>query len=435
MLEDFAPKDDKPNMPKGGDVIQPSATQQQQSSPSNITLEGPYKPTILDSTNPQNTNNLPNQQNTSQPTNTTTTNVNENTQQPQLMVKKRNKNTKKILFIAVIVLLLAGGFAGWWFFIKKESTTNTSNNNAVSSATDNDNGANLVIAPLSGLGVEENIANRPVTSITIENSGEARPQSGLMEADVVFEAIAEGGITRFLALYQSNAPEYIGPIRSARPYYVEWAKAFDAGYVHAGGSPDGLQTISSLGVKDISAFSYGDDIFFRTSDRQSPHNLYSSFTGLDKVNKDKGFVSSKFTPWKRKQDVLQTPTAGKIDITISSSFYNPSYTYDPATNSYFRSQGGGIHKDEKSGKQLAPKTVLVMAMNRSQNGIYSIYITTGSGKFIAFQDGQVTEGTWERAALTDQYSFKDANGFDYLFNKGQTWVSVVTDTNEVKHTP
>lgn len=437
MLEDFTPNEDKPKVPKGGDIIQPSA--EQQPAQANTTPPaGPYRPSILNqSTQTENKPAEPTLAEQTQPQTQDTSNPKqeETMQKPQQTATKSNKK-KKLIITLLVLFLLGGGGAGWWFGIRDSNTGNSTQNtpnNSSNSKTEPT--SKLVPASLSGLDVEAEIANKQITGIMIENSGEARPQSGLLEADVVFEAIAEGGITRFLALYQSKSPEYIGPVRSARPYYAEWVKTFDASYVHAGGSPDGLQTISSLGVKDISAFAYGDDVFFRTSDRQSPHNLYTSFKGLDKVNKEKGFTGSKFTPWSRKKDVPQTATAKKIDITISSAFYNPSYEYDATTNTYLRSQAGEIHKDEKSGKQIAPKTVLVMTMNKSQNGIYSVYKTNGSGKFYAFQDGQVTEGTWERSGVSDQYSFKDANGFNFLFNKGQTWVSIVPDSSGVKYTP
>lgn len=443
MLEDFMPKEGSGDKLKGGDVIQPSpvinepaeAQAQANVEPAATPTapSGPYRPQILKQPGltPEQPPALKVEQKQDDPNN-----LKQDTKDQPDMPKNPKSKMKKIL-LAILIALAVGvmGFAGWWFGLRDTGVNSVTQNNSTETPKSNDQNPKLISAPLSGLEVDAVTAARPVTAIMIENSEEARPQSGLNDADVIFEAIAEGGITRFVALYQSKAPEYVGPVRSARPYYVEWAKTFDASYVHAGGSPDGLQAISSLGVKDISAFAYGDDVFFRTSDRQSPHNLYTTFKGLDKVNKDKGFNSSKFTPWFRKDDVPQTPTAKTINISISSDYYNPSYTYDPSTNSYLRSEGGDIHKDEKSGKQLSPKTVLVLVIPRSQSGIYSVYRTTGTGKFLAFQDGVATEGTWTKSSTSDQYAFKDALGFDFLFNKGQTWVSVVTDQKDITYAP
>ena len=437
MLEDFMPREDKTSPVRSGEVFKPSTGQEK---PAPIEQKpaapaGPYRPTILNQTTVA-------QQPPQQPPQTTVSADDQLPQKPegekpQQMTKNPKSMIKKVITVLIIIAIMGGGgFAGWWYGLRDTGiSSSTKNNTVVVTEKTEANTPKLAPAPLSGVDVDPSLASRAVTAIMIENSEEARPQSGLNDADVVFEAIAEGGITRFLALFQSKKPDYIGPVRSARPYYAEWAKTFDASYVHAGGSPDGLQTIAGLGVKDISAFAYGDDVFYRTTDRQSPHNLYSSFKGLDRVNQEKGFTGSKFTAWNRKKDVPQTPIASKIDITISTPYYNPSYTYDVTSNSYLRSEGGEVHKDEKSGKQLSPKTVLVMVMNRSQNGIYSVYKTNGSGKFIAFQDGVATDGNWSRTNVTDQYAFKDANGFEYLFNKGQVWTSIVTDTANVKYVP
>ena len=91
----------------------------------------------------------------------------------------------------------------------------------------------------------------------VENSLAARPQSGLSQAGVVFEALAEGGVTRFMALYQDTTPTNVGPIRSARPYFIEWAMGFDAAYAHVGGSPVALSDIKAWNVQDLNQFYYG----------------------------------------------------------------------------------------------------------------------------------------------------------------------------------
>lgn len=351
---------------------------------------------------------------------------------------KRSKKKIALITLITLVVLGAGGFAGWYFGFKDSGQPKAVTNQSIAEEEvieETDTKSDLVESALSGVLVPAADAARPVTGIMIENSGSARPQSGLREADVVFEAIAEGGITRFLALFQTKKPDYIGPVRSARPYYVEWAAAFDAGYAHAGGSPDGIARISQLGVKDINAFSYGSSVFFRTDDRESPHNLYTTFAGLDKVNSDKGYTSSTYKAWERKEDIPQTALAKSIDIIISSSFYNVHYDYDTATNSYLRSEGGSRHLDEKSGQQLAPKNVLVMVMSNRISGQYNVYTTTGSGAFVSFQDGVVSEGTWSRNSAKEQYTFKDKYGFDFLFNRGQTWVSIIDTRSDVSFVP
>ncbi len=123
--------------------------------------------------------------------------------------------------------MAGAGVGAWYFGFRDTGTTQTVVNQEVDEEVEvEEEVPQTVASPLSGVEVDPSVASRQITSVMIENSGEARPQSGLLEADVVFEAIAEGGVTRFLALYQAGAPQAIGPIRSARPYYVDWAATF-----------------------------------------------------------------------------------------------------------------------------------------------------------------------------------------------------------------
>src|SRR5690554_5162744 len=133
--------------------------------------------------------------------------------------------------------------------------------------------------PLTGLEVEDNDMNLDyrVLGVMIENSISARPQSGVIQADVVYEILSEGTITRFLALFHSQKPKRIGPVRSARTYYVQLAKGYDAIYSSAGGSPGGLKLVQSDYIDDISGLAYDGRYFTRSSDRYAPHNLYTSY--------------------------------------------------------------------------------------------------------------------------------------------------------------
>lgn len=292
---------------------------------------------------------------------------------------------------------------------------------------------------LTGLPVDPALNKRPVTGIMIENSPDARPQSGLKDAGIVFEAIAEGGITRFLALFQEAQPDYIGPIRSARPYYLDWALTFDASLAHVGGSPDALSQIKSLGVKDLDQF-YNSNSYQRVSSRYAPHNVYSSMSNLDSLNQKKGYTESKFTSWPRKTDkpaAATKITARSIDFAVSGFLYSPHYDYDTATNAYLRSEGGQPHKDERSGAQLAPKVLIALVLNYSvaSDGIHSIYATTGSGHMYIFQDGQVAEGTWQKADRNSPYTFTASSGEIIKLNAGQTWVTAVGSTADVTYKP
>lgn len=338
---------------------------------------------------------------------------------------------KKILFIVAMVFVLLGGSAGAYFVLKGESPLPTIQSKKKTEKPK----PTTVASTLTGLQVAPELNERGVTGIMIENHPESWPQSGLNDAGVVFEAIAEGGITRFLALYQEAQPEYIGPIRSARPYYLDWLQGFDAPLAHVGGSGDAKAKIASDGVRSMDQSANGSS-YERIDARYAPHNVYTSISSLDALKAVKGWQKSTFTGFARKKEAAsKTPTASSATIAVSTGEYVPSYTYDAKTNSYLRSQAGGPHVDEKSGKQLSSKVVVAMVIPWSQQGIYSVYQNVGSGPVVVFQDGVATEGIWEKASSKDQIVFKDSRGNDLKLNPGQTWVSAVRARSDITFTP
>jgi hypothetical protein len=284
-------------------------------------------------------------------------------------------------------------------------------------------------SPLTGAEVaDEALTKRHVTAIMIENSPDARPQSGLKDAGVVYEAIAEGGITRFLALYQEGRPGLIGPVRSVRPYYVEWGAAYDAAVAHIGGSARALQMIRSGGYGlDIDQF-FNSGAYWRASDRRAPHNVYTNFDQLDALVASKGKGSSTFTPIARKDEAKsKAPNATRINLPISSAWYNIDYVYDAASNSYTRHVGGEAHLDRESG-QITPKVVVAIQVSMTrgmEDGFREQITTTGSGKAYVFQDGIVTEAVWQRPDVKSQITFVDTAGKPLQLNRGQTWITAL----------
>lgn len=281
-------------------------------------------------------------------------------------------------------------------------------------------------SPLTGNEVSIAESKLPVTAVMIENSPDARPQSGLQEAGIVFEAIAEGGITRFMALFQESKPGSIGPVRSVRPYYLDFLVPFDAPVAHAGGSAQALADIRNQGIKDLDQ-AFNPNYYQRVSTRYAPHNLYTSRDQLLALHKEKGYNSSKFDGFARKDEApAEKPTATKIDFSISSPLYNTHYDYDKKTNSYARSMAAKPHTDEKTGKQIKPKVIVAIETSYSKNGIYSVYGVTGSGKITVFQDGKAIKGTWSKKNRKSMYTFKDSKGKTLELNAGQTWITMIT---------
>ena len=361
--------------------------------------------------------------------------------------KKINKNRKKrfnlhmphgkkqwIITILVIIALLAGGASAYWFGFHKTAkptaVTNKPTKKAVVKPT-------TEVSTLSGLTVPIGTNLNPVTAIQIENSPDARPQAGLKEASIIFEAIAEGGITRFNAIFQDTAPDYVGPIRSLRPYYIDWFWPFDAAIAHVGGAPQALSDIKTLGIKDLDQF-YNGNSYDRINSRYAPHNVYTSIARLNDLEKSKGFNTSTYKGFARKkEEKAVTPTAKTIDLSVSGFYYNVHYDYDAAKNAYLRNEGGEPHKDDRSGSQLEPKVVVAIVMSRGLDGDgeHTDYQTTGSGHMFVFQDGNVQEGTWGKTARKDQWTFTATDGKPITFNPGQTWFTMVDSTGSVTYSP
>jgi hypothetical protein len=283
-------------------------------------------------------------------------------------------------------------------------------------------------SPLTGSLVANEIATKqPVTGVMIENSPDARPQSGIKDSGVVFEAIAEGGITRFLVLYQQEKPQMIGPIRSLRLYDVEWAAAFDTSISHVGGSAAALAEVRNGSYRDIDQF-FNHLSYWRATDRYAPHNVYTSFANLDILNTAKGYTTSTFTGFSRVDGkAIETPDATNINITISSYLYNSSYIYNKESNNYPRSQGSEPHLDRESG-QITPSVVIALRVDKTtvlEDGNRENITTIGSGSATIFQNGTAIEATWHKASKLDQITFTDVAGADIPLARGQTWIAAV----------
>lgn len=342
---------------------------------------------------------------------------------------------QKIIAIALLLVILAGLGGGAYALLKKPAPKPAPV--VVEQKKEEAPKETPIYSPLTGVAVTKEQSLLPVTAVMIENSPDARPQSGLNQAGVVFEAIAEGGITRFLTLWQEAQPDYVGPVRSVRPYYVDWLEGFDAAVAHVGGSPEALQKIKTDGAKDLDQF-YNPGPYHRVSNRYAPHNMYTSLAGLIDLEKSKGWTSSTFTGFPRKAEKpSDAPTARTIDIAISGPLYNVHYDYDLASNSYKRSEGGKPHVDERSKAQISPKVVIAIVLPYSieGDGIHSSYGTIGSGKAFIFQDGNSVEGTWEKSSSKSQIIFKDAAGNPLPLNPGQTWITATSIANNVVYKP
>lgn len=334
---------------------------------------------------------------------------------------KRHKKLS-IFFIIVGVLLIAGATTAALVIFNNKTVEAPQ----VSTEPEPEPEPVIYYSPLTGAVVEsEAITTQAVTAVMIENSPDARPQSGLKNSGVVFEAIAEGGITRFLVLYQEQKPGLVGPVRSVRMYYVDWVAAFNASVAHVGGSAAALAEIRNGTYRDIDQF-FNASYYWRATDRYAPHNVYTNFENLDALNASKGYTSSTFTGFSRKDsEASAAPTATSIDVTVSSALYNSHYTYNSATNTYDRSVGGAPHLDREDG-QISPRVVVVLYVSETtvfEDGYRESINAVGSGTAYIFQDGEVQEVTWNKPSKTAQIVFTDAEGNDVALARGQTWIT------------
>lgn len=341
---------------------------------------------------------------------------------------------QKLLLTGLAVVVTSGAIVGSYFLFFAQSSPPPKVAIPNKQEPKEEPKPTTVASNLTGLQVDPSINERPVSAVMIENSTDARPQGGLHQAGVVFEAIAEGGITRFVALFQDTEPDYVGPVRSARPYYLQWMLGFDATYAHAGGSAEALNLIKQWHVKDLP---HHNSYFWRVNSRAAPHNLYTSIAKQREYAAQKGFGKSNFTPLARKtaEQPSPTPNAKTINFNISSANFNVKYDYDPSTNNYRRSEGGKPHTEEKSGSQLTPKVVVALIMPQGKNGIYYTYQTIGSGQAFIFQDGLVTTGTWKKDNNNANFVFTDASGAEIKLNPGQTWFTALGGADRVSYSP
>lgn len=309
-------------------------------------------------------------------------------------------------------------------------------------------------------------SRRPL-GIMVENHTEARPQSGLSSADVIYEAVAEGGITRFLGLFYCQDASYVGPVRSARIYFIKLLQEYGLYplYAHVGGAntdgpADALGEIDELGwgsYNDLNQFSvpfpnYWRD-YERLPNRATEHTVYSATEKLWDFARTKRGLSNKdkkgnqwnesFTLWKFKDDTKKDERGkvGKINFGFWNLFaadYAVSWVYDLNSNSYRRENGGQPHIDKYTGKQLEAKNIMVVLANESSAndgyaGGHVLYKLTGSGDGTLFQDGVATTITWTKKDEESRMQFSDENGNEISFVRGQTWVEILPVGNKVTY--
>lgn len=276
--------------------------------------------------------------------------------------------------------------------------------------------------------------NEPgVYAIMIDNHSVARPSSGLAEASLVYETLAEAPITRFLAFYSIDQEvEEIGPVRSARKYFVEWAEEFQAPYFHVGGSPESLLMLKSYDY-DVNEF-YNGNIFWRDNSKVRPHNTYtSSEKVLSFFNKQGWEPNSDFEMWSYGEELpLEERVASQsVKIDFTNPYYNVKWVYNAENNHYDR-YVGDEKVEEQDGDNLSAKNIIVVyAESRVIDNLGRRKTQVlGKGEAVVFTQGQAIEAEWRKEKPEDRIRFYDSEGVEISLLAGTTWLEIIPNHYE-----
>lgn len=307
--------------------------------------------------------------------------------------------------------------------------------------------------------------HRPL-GVMIENHEESRPQSGLSSSDVIYEAVAEGGITRLLAVFYCQDAKTIGPVRSARTYFLDFISEYGSNplYVHVGGAntsgpADALSQIEKYGwqaYNDLNQFSIGFPSFWRDYERlgrevATEHTMYTTSDKLWRYAAEKRELTNvdekgnawdtDFVPYKFKDDISlnERPQSQTIshDYWEGYSSYSVKWGYDKKENIYLRDSGGVKHVDKNNNKQLTSKNVVIIFMSQRhandgyEDNAHLLYGTKGTGKAIVLLDGIRLDGTWSKKDREARTIIKDTKGNEIEFNRGRIWFEILPIGNTV----
>ena len=301
-------------------------------------------------------------------------------------------------------------------------------------------------SPLTGEWIDEEIAARRPVAVTINNSTVALPQSGLSQAEVMFETLAEGNITRLIAVFQDLDVSRIGAVRSARHYFIDFAFDYDALFVHYGGSPQAYNDVVVLGSPSLNGLSWLDGLLtWRDPDRLAIRGMYehSVFTSgerilesWDRVGYREEFSEDWAPHFRFATDEFVPDGIDAHDVTVPySRSYPGRFVYDEDTGRYWRFQSGNPHVDEEQDVQLSVKNILVQSTR-----VYVIpgddagrrnVETVGRGEGVYISNGRAVPVTWERSDRKAQTVWRDEQGNTLTINPGNLWICVLPDHRDL----
>ena len=288
---------------------------------------------------------------------------------------------------------------------------------------------------LDGEKVLSGMENPYPIAVMIDNNPDARPQAGLARANLVIEAEVEGGVTRYLAIFLStNLPERIGPVRSARPYFVDWAHELSAVYTHCGGSPEALVKVTRENIIDLNEF-YKGDYFWRDKIRKAPHNVYTSQQLVNSFLENKNLSEGKFFSWLYKDDAPKEARPADQEVYIGYRIKGSKVTwkYNPESNNYERYLGQNKHQDD-SGESIRAKNIIIQTISAQEidKELRLKMEVVGEGQAVICRDGVCETGKWQKKNPSARTRFYKADGSEFEFNAGVTWIEVARPEIEVR---
>lgn len=339
---------------------------------------------------------------------------------------KLKENKKVVIPVAVVIVLAIAVVVGAVIFGGEKTISGQSGQGGVRNS---QSGSKLTELPrvIDGVWVRAGRENFLPVAIMIENLVSSRPQAGLDKANLVYEVLVEGGITRFLAVFASGEDvKKIGPVRSARAYYLDWAKELNAVYAHIGGSPEALRLVPQYDILDLNQF-YNSQYFWRASERPAPHNLYTSGELLARAVRDKKWdQTGKYDSWKYQKKENPASIAKTLTLDFSTYNYRVEYKYDPEENDFVRYLAGAEQVMEEGGKIRVKNVIVQFVKTRLGDSEGRLNIeTTGEGEARIYRDGQETLGTWKKTTRESRTLYYDVAGKEIELNRGTTWVEVI----------
>lgn len=341
---------------------------------------------------------------------------------------------RKIIFAALLSfsMLLCACSA------QNPSSTATASVPVASSNVKPSSTANTKLSPTTGKATTKQYA--PI-GVMIENEKSARPQSGLQAADIVYEGHMEGKITRFFCIFNDNTPTMVGPIRSARTYWVKIQQEYGSIFVHFGG-PEGTTSanvyklINSVkipkrvdGMTAVNTTLNGEKIMWRDSSRSAPHNAYANLDVIKQYYENN--EPSEHTFLFDDKKVYSGTNATDVTLNFQSDS-KVIYKYDAENNVYKRFQGTTAFIDKATSKQVEVTNVIVQIVDEKLVDTEHLNITTeGSGKAIFFLGGKRIEGTWQKSTMQSRTIYKDQSGNEIVLHSGNTWIHLMPSSSYV----